>query len=49
MDTLLLERRLVMVVLVDSLSVEIEMLVERVAPEARLVVQVIAAYWQAPS
>ena len=49
MDTLLLEGRLVMVVLVDSLSVEVEMLAERVAPETRLVVQMIAAYRQAPS
>lgn len=49
MDTLLLEGRLVMVVFLDSLSVEVEMLAERVAPEARLVVQVIAAYRQAPS
>ena len=49
MDTLLLEGRLVMVVFLDSLSVEVEMLAERVAPETRLVVQVIAAYRQAPS
>lgn len=49
MDTLLLEGRLVMVVLVDSLSVEVEMLAERVALETRLVVQMIAAYRQAPS
>ena len=43
MDTLLLEGRLVLVALLDSLSAEVGMLAERVAPEARLVVQVIAA------
>ena len=49
MDTLLLERRLVMVVLGDSLPVAVRMLAERVAPRDCLVVQVIAAYRQAPS
>ena len=43
MDSLLLEERLVLVVLLDSLSVVVEMLAEQVAPEDFLVVQVIAA------
>jgi hypothetical protein len=50
MDTLILEGRLVLVVLLDNLSAEVWMLLaERVAPKNRLVVQVIAAYRQAPS
>ena len=44
MDTLILEGRLVLVVLLDNLSAEVWMLLaERVAPKNRLVVQVIAA------
>lgn len=43
MDSLLLEGRLVLVALLDSLSAEVGMLADRVAPEDFLVVQVIAA------